>query len=177
MSRIGNQPIPVPAGVEFKQGADAVTVKGPKGSLNAVLVAHVSAAVNGNTIVVSRASENRVARANHGLMRSLIANMVEGVSTGFQKKLQIIGIGYRADVRGSQLVMQLGYSHPIEYTIPSGISIEVDKQNNVTISGIDKQAVGQVAAELRAYRKPDHYKGKGVRYADEYIRIKAGKSA
>lgn len=177
MSRIGNQPITVPAGVEFKTTDEAVTVKGPKGSLDAKFVAHVSAAIEGDTIVVSRASDNRVARANHGLMRSLIANMVEGVSTGFQKKLQIIGIGYRADVRGSQLVMQLGYSHPIEYPIPSGISIEVDKQNFVTVSGIDKQAVGQVAAELRAYRKPDHYKGKGVRYTDEYIRIKAGKSA
>ncbi len=177
MSRIGNQPITVPAGVEFKQTDGAVSVKGPKGSLDIKLVAHVSAALDGDIITVSRASENRVARANHGLMRSLIANMVEGVSTGFQKKLQIIGIGYRADVRGQQLVMQLGYSHPIEYAIPSGISIEVDKQNNVTIKGIDKQVVGQVAAELRAYRKPDHYKGKGVRYADEYIRIKAGKSA
>jgi large subunit ribosomal protein L6 len=177
MSRIGNQPIPVPTGVDFKQTDGAITVKGPKGTLDLKLVAHISANLEGDTITISRASENRVARANHGLMRSLIANMVVGVSTGFQKKLKIIGMGYRADVRGSQLVMQLGYSHPIEYTIPSGITIEVDKQNNVTVSGIDKQAVGQVAAELRAYRKPDHYKGKGVRYTDEYIRIKAGKSA
>lgn len=177
MSRIGNKPISVPTGVEFKQTGDSVSIKGPKGTLDASLVAHVSVARDGDSIIVSRASEHRVARANHGLMRSLVANMVEGVSKGFEKKLQIIGIGYRADVRGSKLTMQLGYSHPIEYAIPSGISIDVDKQNNVTIKGIDKQAVGQVAAELRAYRKPDHYKGKGVRYADEYIRIKAGKSA
>ena len=177
MSRIGNLPVPLPSGVNVSQADGQVTVKGPKGSLTANVVEHISIKPESDQIVFERASDHRTARANHGLMRSLVSNMVTGVTTGFSKKLQIIGIGYRADVRGSTLVMQLGYSHPIEYSIPSDISIEVDKQNNVTVSGIDKQQVGQVAAELRAYRKPDHYKGKGVRYADEYIRIKAGKSA
>ena len=177
MSRIGNLPIPLPSGVSLSQADGNVTVKGPKGSLTTKIVPLVSMEAQADQIVVSRDSDHRTARANHGLMRSLVANMVTGVTAGFQKKLQIIGIGYRADVRGSNLVMALGYSHPIEYAIPPGISIEVDKQNNVTVSGIDKQQVGQVAAELRSYRKPDHYKGKGVRYVDEYIRIKAGKSA
>lgn len=177
MSRIGKSPITVPSGVTatFKDGM--VNVKGPKGSLDAKLVAHIDGSVEDGNIVFTRADESRTARANHGLMRALVNNMVQGVTEGFSKKLSIIGIGYRADVRGSTLVMNLGYSHPIEYAIPSGISIEVDKQNNVTVSGIDKQQVGQTAAEIRAFRKPDHYKGKGVRYADEYIRIKAGKSA
>lgn len=177
MSRIGNRPITMPSGVSCTFSSDSVNVKGPKGSLTTKLVTYITGEMTDGQIVFARSSESRVARANHGLIRSLVANTVTGVSVGFQKKLQIIGIGYRADVRGSNLVMQLGYSHPIDYVIPDGITIEVDKQNNVTISGIDKQKVGQVAAEIRAFRKPDHYKGKGVRYADEHIRIKAGKSA
>lgn len=177
MSRIGKLPIDVPAGVDIRISADEVTVKGPKGNLSTRIVNHVSMAQEGAVLTVSRANEQREARANHGLMRSLVQNMVTGVTKGFEKKLSVIGVGYRADVRGSNLVMQLGYSHPIDYPIPSGISIEVDKKNNISVTGIDKQVVGQVAAEIRAFRKPDHYKGKGVRYTDEYVRIKAGKSA
>ncbi len=177
MSRIGKQPIALVSGVDVSVGDDAVTVKGPKGQLTQSIVSYVSVVVEDGNIVVNRASDSKPARANHGLMRALLSNMVTGVTTGFEKKLSVIGIGYRADVKGNQLVMQLGYSHPIEFSIPSGISIDVDKKNNISVKGVDKQQVGQVAAEIRAFRQPDHYKGKGVRYSDEYVRIKAGKSA
>jgi len=177
MSRIGRLPIPLPSGVQFSESDGAVTVKGPKGELRSALPANVSVALDGGQIVVQRDSDARQARANHGLARALVNNMVVGVSTGFEKKLEVIGIGYRAEVKGSALVMNLGYSHPIEFPVPQGISISVDKQNKITVAGIDKQQVGQVAAVIRAFRKPDHYKGKGVRYANEHVRIKTGKSA
>jgi large subunit ribosomal protein L6 len=176
MSRIGNRPIVIPAGVTITIGDD-VQVKGPKGSLNQTIVSLVSVAVTDNVLVVSRKNDSKPARANHGLMRALIQNMVTGVTAGYTKQLEIIGIGYRADVRGSKLVMQLGYSHPIEFDLPKGVDIVVDKQNNVTITGIDKCEVGQVAANIRDFRRPDHYKGKGIRYKGERVRIKAGKSA
>lgn len=176
MSRIGNRPIVIPAGVTVTIGDD-VQVKGPKGSLNQAIVSLVSVAVDDNVLVVSRKNDSKPARANHGLMRALIQNMVTGVTAGYTKQLEIIGIGYRADVRGSKLVMQLGYSHPIEFDLPKGIDIAVDKKNNVTITGIDKCQVGQVAANIRDFRRPDHYKGKGIRYKGERVRIKAGKSA
>jgi large subunit ribosomal protein L6 len=176
MSRIGKLPVPIPAGVTVDIG-DRVTVKGPKGELSQHLVKLVTVAVEGSEVIIRRDDESRPSRANHGLMRALINNMVVGVSTGFERKLQVIGVGYRAEVKGSKLVMNLGFSHPIEFNIPAGISIEADKTNIITIRGADKQAVGQTAAVIRGYRQPDHYKGKGVRYVDEQVRIKAGKSA
>ncbi|TVQ91752.1 MAG: 50S ribosomal protein L6 [Deltaproteobacteria bacterium] len=177
MSRIGRLPIPVPSGVTVKIDGDTVVVKGPKGELSSNLPEYTDAAVEGSEILITRSSDLRQARANHGLARALINNMVVGVSQGFQKSLEVIGIGYRADVKGNQLVLNLGYSHLVEYPIPDGISISVDKQNKVTVEGIDKQQVGQVAAVIRGFRKPDHYKGKGVRYSGEHVRLKAGKSA
>ena len=177
MSRIGRLPIDVPAGVTVTIGDTEVSVKGPKGNLSQPLVDHVSVAVEGNTVTVSRSSEAKQARANHGLMRSLLNNMVVGVHTGFTKQLEVIGIGYRSQVQGRKLVMNLGYSHPIEFAIPDGIEIAVDKKGIISVSGADKQAVGQVAAKIRGFRKPDHYKGKGVRYLGEHVRLKAGKSA
>lgn len=176
MSRIGKLPIPIPSGVTVQVG-DRVAVKGPKGELSQHIVKLVGITVEGNEVIVSRADDSRPSRANHGLMRALINNMVVGVSTGFERKLQVIGVGYRAEVKGSKLVMNLGFSHPIEFDIPKGITIEADKTNIITVRGADKQAVGQTAAVIRGYRKPDHYKGKGVRYVDEQVRIKAGKSA
>ncbi len=177
MSRIGKQPVELPSGVTVSLTADSVTVKGPKGTLNQAIVDLVTVKQDGSTIVCTRANDSKPARAYHGLMRSLIDNMVTGVTKGFEKKLSVLGVGYRADVKGRNLVMNLGYSHPIEFSIPDGIDIAVDKQNNITVGGCDKQQVGQVAAKIRSFRKPDHYKGKGVRYADEYVRLKAGKSA
>jgi len=177
MSRVGKQPISLPKGVTVSVADGQVKVKGPKGELTQSLVSRVSVSVDGETVQVNRADESRPSRANHGLMRALVANMVLGVDKGFEKKLEVIGVGYRADVKGTNLVMNLGYSHLINYAIPDGIKVEVDKQNVITVQGIDKQKVGQVAAEIRGFRKPDSYKGKGVRYVGEYIRIKAGKSA
>lgn len=177
MSRIGKQPISIPSGVTVDVKDGIVSVKGPKGILTQAVVAYVAVAVEGNEVICTRQDDSKPSRANHGLIRSLVANMVEGVSKGFEKKLTVLGVGYRADVKGQTLVLNLGYSHPIEFAIPTGIAVEVDKANNITIGGIDKQQVGQVAAVIRGYRTPDHYKGKGVRYFDEQVRIKSGKSA
>lgn len=177
MSRIGKKPISIPTGVTVSVDGDSVGVKGPKGSLTQTLVRHISVTVEDNQVLVHRANDSRMARANHGLIRALLNNMVVGVSKGFEKKLAVKGVGYRVDVRGSKLVLNLGFSHPIEYAIPSDIKIEVDRANNISVTGVDKQRVGQVAAVLRNFRKPDRYKGKGVRYADERILLKAGKSA
>lgn len=177
MSRVGKRPISIPNGVTVELLGDVVKVKGPKGELTQGSVEYISVAVEDSKVVLVRSSESKPARSNHGLLRSLINNMVIGVSAGFSKQLKVIGTGYRADVKGSNLVMNLGYSHLIEYPIPSGIKISVSKDNTVTVGGIDKQQVGQVAAELRAFRKPDRYKGKGVRYVDEVIILKTGKTA
>jgi large subunit ribosomal protein L6 len=177
MSRVGKQPVAIPKGVNVSVSSDTVTVKGPKGELKQVLPALVSAAVEGGEVLVSRADDSRDARARHGLVRALLKNMVVGVTSGFEKKLEIQGVGFRAEVKGKTLVMNLGYSHPVEYAIPAGIAIAVDKNVNVSVSGIDRQAVGQVAAVIRKFREPDHYKGKGIRYVGEYVRIKTGKSA
>lgn len=177
MSRIGRMPVTVPGGVTIDIKSDVVAVKGPKGQLQQPLVDFVEVAVEGSEVNVTRTSDHKQARANHGLMRALINNMVVGVSTGFSKKLEVIGIGYRADVKGKDLVLNLGYSHLVEFPIPDGITISVDKQNKILVEGVDKQQVGQVAAKIRGFREPDHYKGKGVRYVGEYVRIKAGKSA
>ncbi|MBA2319636.1 MAG: 50S ribosomal protein L6 [Deltaproteobacteria bacterium] len=177
MSRVGKQPVVIPKGVTVSVSSDTVTVKGPKGELQQVIPSLVSAAVEGGEVVISRADDSRDARARHGLVRALVRNMVVGVTTGFEKKLEIQGVGFRAEVKGKTLVMNLGYSHPVEYPIPAGISIAVEKNVNLSVQGIDRQRVGQVAAVIRKFREPDHYKGKGVRYVGEYVRIKTGKSA
>lgn len=176
MSRIGNQPVPLPKGVTFEIAEGEMRVKGPKGALSRRLVDGVSFKTEDDQVVLERDADTPRLRANHGLMRALLANMVEGVTKGFERRLEIIGVGYRAEVKGSSLVMSLGYSHPIEYPFPEGITIAVEKNNKMVVSGIDKERVGQVAAELRSFRPPDSYKGKGVRYEGEYVRIKAGKS-
>lgn len=176
MSRIGKKPIPLPQGVDVHVGNGVVQVKGPKGQLLVHLMPGISAEVDDGVLTVNRANEERQTRAYHGLNRALIANAVTGVSEGWKKGLEIIGIGYRAEKKESAVVLNLGYSHPIEYPIPEGIDIEVDpKANKLEVVGIDRQKVGQVAAELRGLRPPEPYKGKGVRYAGEYVRIKAGK--
>ena len=178
MSRIGNKPIPLPKGVEVKQEGDAVSVKGPKGTLKTQVVSGIGVKVENNVVSFSRANDEGRNRAAHGLMRALVANNVKGVSEGFKKELDIIGVGYRAEVKGKEVVFQLGYSHPVRFAIPQGIDIAIDaKTGHITVSGIDKQKVGQTAAEIRALREPDPYKGKGIKYTDEVIRRKAGKAA
>ena len=177
MSRIGNAIIKIPSGVTIDVGGDNVTVKGPKGQLVQARVIGIQFVQTDGTLSLTRDNETKQVRANHGLMRSLVANMVEGVTQGFKKDLEIRGVGYRAAVKGSNLEMNLGYSHPIVFKIPKGIEIKVDKNTSISVTGIDKQQVGQVAANIRDYRKPDHYKGKGVRYVGEYVRLKAGKTA
>jgi len=176
MSRIGVKPVVVPKGVDVKVANGRLSVKGPKGLLGVKVASGISfSQADGNCNVV-RSGDSPNQRANHGLMRALLANMVKGVSEGFEKKLEITGVGYKADVRGSSIVLNLGYSHPITYPFPDGIQIAVDGGTKLTVKGIDKEKVGQVAAEIRSMRPPDSYKGKGVRYAGEYIRLKAGKS-
>src|SRR5688572_6749487 len=173
MSRIGKLPVQIPSGVTITVAADKVQVKGPKGTLAHFLPAHVAVKVDGGKLVVDRTSDMKQARANHGLMRAVVRNMDEGVTKGFEKKLEIVGVGFRAEVKGKNLVLNIGYSHQVEYAIPQGVTITVDKTGGVSVAGIDKQQVGQVAADIRSFRKPDAYKGKGVRYAGEYIRLKA----
>jgi len=178
MSRIGNKPIELPKGVEVKQVGQAVTVKGPKGTLSTDLVPGIGVKVENNVVSFTRGDEEKKSRAFHGLVRALVANNVRGVSEGFKRELDIVGVGYRAEVKGKEVVFQLGYSHPVRFAIPQGIEITVDaKSGHIVITGIDKQKVGQTAAEIRALRKPDPYKGKGVKYSDEVIRRKAGKAA
>jgi large subunit ribosomal protein L6 len=178
MSRIGKKEIPLPKGVEVKQDGNAVTVKGPKGTLSTQLVEGIGVKVENNVVQFTRRDEEKKTRAFHGLVRALVANNVKGVSEGFKRELDIVGVGYRAEVKGKEVVFQLGYSHPIKFPIPAGIDITVDaKSGHITITGIDKQKVGQVAAEIRSLREPDPYKGKGIKYSDEVIRRKAGKAA
>jgi len=176
MSRIGRQPIAIPTGVDVHVGHGVVQVKGPKGSILINLQPKISASMDSGQLQLKCDSTARQSQAFFGLNRALIANAVTGVSTGWQKVLEIVGIGYRAEATGPAVVFHLGYSHSIEYGIPEGISIDVDaKANRITVSGIDRQRVGQVAAEIRALRPPEPYKGKGIRYSGEYVRIKAGK--
>jgi len=178
MSRIGNKPIELPKGVEVKQVGEAVTVKGPKGSLSTNLVPGIGVKVENNVVSFTRGDEEKKSRAFHGLVRALVANNVRGVSEGFKRELDIVGVGYRAEVKGKEVVFQLGYSHPVRFAIPQGIEITVDaKTGHIVITGIDKQKVGQTAAEIRSLREPDPYKGKGIKYSDEVIRRKAGKAA
>jgi large subunit ribosomal protein L6 len=177
MSRIGKKPITFPKNVKISQSADIVKVEGPKGTLSSKLPEGITVAIGEGNIVVERKSEELSARAYHGLARTLIGNMVQGVSAGFEKKLEISGVGYRAELSGNNLKFVLGFSSPVEYNIPKGIDIKLDKQVNIVVSGIDKQLVGRVAAEIRSLKKPEPYKCKGIKYADEYIKRKAGKSA
>ncbi len=176
MSRIGKKPIVLPQAVKVELKEGLVSVKGPKGSLSRPLVEGIQVEITDNTVNVKRTSDDKRTRSYHGLMRTLVSNMVDGVSKGFEKKLEIVGIGYRSEVHGNKLILHLGYSHPIDFPLPSGISAEVEKQTLVTIKGIDKELVGQIAAKVRGLRKPDPYKGKGVKYATEVLRKKAGKT-
>ena len=176
MSRIGRLPIPVPAGVEVKIDGNVVSVKGSKGTLTHTVPAPITAAVEGDSIVVTRPDDERVSRSLHGLTRTLINNNILGVTTGFTKGLEIVGTGYRVTAKGSDIEFALGYSHPILVQAPAGITFTVEGNTKLTVSGIDKQAVGEVAANIRKLRKPEPYKGKGVRYAGEVVRRKAGKS-
>lgn len=177
MSRIGKMPITLAAGVDVTVAdGNLVTVKGPKGTLTRKFHADMNITKDGAVITVSRPTDNKEHRALHGLTRTLLANMVEGVSTGFSKELEINGVGYKAALQGKQLVLNLGYSHPINVDTPDGITFEVPSPLKVVIKGADKQQVGQVASEIRGYRPPEPYLGKGVKYVDEKIRRKAGKS-
>jgi large subunit ribosomal protein L6 len=176
MSRIGKKPIALPKGVKAEIKDGVVSVQGQKGTLQRPLLEGVELDIASEVITLTRTSEDKRSRSYHGLMRTLVANMVEGVSKGFEKKLEIVGIGYRSELKGDSLALFLGYSHPIDFPLPQGISAEVEKQTLVTIRGIDKELVGQVAAKIRDLRKPDPYKGKGVKYAGEIIRKKAGKT-
>jgi len=176
MSRIGNSPIAVPDGVEVKISGDDVQVKGPKGSLSQTLTEGITASVEDGVVSIARDNDERNTRALHGLMRSLINNMVIGVSEGYSKELTAVGVGYRAALKGKQLELQVGFSHPVEIDAPDGITFEVPEPTRIIVGGTDKQLVGQVAANIRAVRPPEPYKGKGIRYADEHVRRKAGKA-
>ena len=176
MSRIGKLPINIPSGVKIDFQGARISVQGPKGKLARDLPRDVKIVVEGEQIVINRLSEEKEHRSLQGLTRSLIANMVDGVTKGFEKVLEISGVGYRADVKGQTLNLALGYSHPIEYSLPEGISAEVEKQTRISVRGIDKELVGATAAKIRSFREPEPYKGKGIKYADEQIVRKAGKT-
>jgi large subunit ribosomal protein L6 len=177
MSRIGKEPIPIPDGVKVQIEGSRVTVDGPKGSLHQDVSPDMAVTLDEGMVKVARPSDERQHRSLHGLTRSLIANMVEGVTNGYQKVLEIHGVGYRAALQGKDLDLQLGFSHPVPFKAPEGIEFEVPVPNRIIVRGIDKQQVGEVAADIRKIRKPEPYKGKGVRYEGEYVRKKAGKAA
>ncbi len=178
MSRIGKLPISIPSGVTITVGDEnAVTVKGPKGELTAELCPEMELSMEDGHMTVKRPSDDKEHRALHGLTRSLLNNMVVGVTTGFQKNLEIVGVGYRAQLQGTTLVLNVGYSHPVEIVPPEGISFEVPAPTKIIVKGIDKQKVGQTAADIRVIRKPEPYKGKGIRYEGEFVRHKEGKTA
>ena len=176
MSRIGKLPVAIPAGVEVNVEGSTVTVKGPQGTLSRTMNSNMSIKMEDNTVVVTRPNDNKENRSLHGLTRTLIANMIEGVNTGYKKELEINGIGYRAAMAGTNLEMNIGFSHKVIMAQPEGIKIEVPSPNKIIISGPDKQKVGQFAAEVREKRPPEPYKGKGIKYVDEYIRRKEGKT-
>ena len=177
MSRIGKLPVAIPSGVTVDHREPLLTVRGPKGELTLDVHPAMTVHVGEREVVVGRPSDGRVHRSLHGLTRALIANMVHGVTSGYSKTLEIVGVGYRAQKKGRQLVLSLGYSHTIDYPEPEGITLECPRQDLVVVNGIDKQKVGQVAAEIRSFRPPEPYKGKGVRYQGEHIRRKVGKTA
>jgi large subunit ribosomal protein L6 len=177
MSRVGKSPINVPLGVDVDVEGDHITIKGPKGTLERTIPGAIRVEDNGDTLTVVRPNDERQNRALHGLVRSLVNNMVFGVTEGFRKELEIVGVGYRATARGpNAMELALGFSHPVSITAPEGITFEVPAPNRIVVSGIDKEMVGQVAADIRAWRKPEPYKGKGVRYAGEHVQRKAGKA-
>lgn len=177
MSRIGKKPVQIPAGVEVAVNDQNVVVKGPKGQLDFTFAECISVNVEGNEAVVTRANDERESRAMHGLTRALLHNMVVGVSEGFSKSLELAGVGYRVALKGSTLDLSLGYSHPVTYDAPEGITFEVPDNTHINVKGISKQQVGQVAAEIRSKRPPEPYKGKGIHYVGEHIRRKLGKAA
>ena len=177
MSRIGKQPVAVPANVEVTIDGHNLTVKGPKGELHRSFNPMMTIAREGEEIIVSRPDDSREAKSLHGLTRTLIHNMVEGVEKGFQKKLQLVGVGYRAALKGTSLELSLGYSHPVVIEAPEGINFEVPSQTEIIVHGASKEQVGQVAADIRKWRKPEPYKGKGIRYEGEVVRRKLGKAA
>jgi large subunit ribosomal protein L6 len=176
MSRIGKRPISIPQKVTVTIEGQQVAVKGPKGELSRTLPNEVIVEQEGDTLLVKRRDESRAARQRHGLCRTLVSNMVEGVSQGFQRRLEIQGVGYRAQVQGRNLVLSVGYSHPVQIEPPDGVQMAVENNTNVLVSGIDKEIVGNIAARIRAVRPPEPYKGKGIRYAGEFVRRKAGKA-
>ncbi|KXZ38996.1 large subunit ribosomal protein L6 [Alkalithermobacter thermoalcaliphilus JW-YL-7 = DSM 7308] len=177
MSRIGVKPIEIAQGVEVKVDSNnTVTVKGPKGELTKQFSSDMKISVEGNVVTVERPTNNKKHKSLHGLTRTLIANMVEGVTKGYEKKLELVGVGYRAQKQGKKLVMSLGFSHPVEMEDPEGITVEVPSQTEIIVKGIDKQLVGNYAAKIRAWREPEPYKGKGIKYAGEVIRRKEGKT-
>ena len=176
MSRIGKLPIAIPDGVEVKIEGNVLTAKGPKGTETVEFPSEIEVVINEKEVAVNRKAEDRKSRSLHGLFRTLIANAVEGVSKGFEKKLEIVGVGYRANMEGSNLNMALGYSHPVLVVPPTGVTIAVEANTKITVSGTNKQSVGDVAAFIRSKRPPEVYKGKGVKYEGEYIRRKAGKA-
>lgn len=176
MSRIGKKPIAIPAGVEVKLDGTVITVKGAKGTLTRELHPNITVEIDGAVINVSRPNDEKLNRSLHGLTRTLISNMVIGVSEGYKKELEVNGVGYRAEVKGKDLVLKIGYSHDVIMTAPEGITVETPTPNKVVVSGPDKQAVGQFAANIREKRPPEPYKGKGIKYVDEYIRRKEGKA-
>lgn len=176
MSRIGNKPIEIPSGVTITQNGNTLTVKGPKGELTRSFNPDMTIKVDEKTIVVTRPSDNKEHRAIHGTTRSLIANMVEGVSKGFEKSLELVGVGYRAQKQGNKLILNVGYSHPVEIVPENGLEIDVPANTKIVVKGIDKEKVGALAADIRAIRPPEPYKGKGIRYEGEYVRRKEGKT-
>ena len=176
MSRIGKRPIPIPNKVTVDINGDHIVVNGPKGTLERTLPSHVSISQEGDNLQVQRQDDSRIARERHGLSRTLVFNMIEGVSNGFETRLEIQGVGYRAQAQGNKLTLNLGYSKPVEMSMPQGIDIKVENNTLVIVSGIDKEIVGNIAAKIREVRSPEPYKGKGVRYLGEFVRRKAGKS-
>lgn len=177
MSRIGKKPISIPQGVKVHIDGNVVRAEGPKGRLAHTVPAGISARLDKDQLLIGRDSDARMVRALHGLTRSLVANMVTGVTAGFERKLEIVGIGYRAQLQGKNIQLALGYSHPVIFPLPDGVTAEIDRQTQVTLRGADKALLGETAAKLRSLRKPDPYKGKGIKYADEVIRRKVGKKA
>ena len=176
MSRVGKMPITVPQGVKVDIKQNEVTVTGPKGELRRNLSPDMAITLQDNTLIVSRPSDSKEHRSLHGLTRSLLANMVEGVTSGFQKYLEIVGVGYRAEKAGDKLTFRIGYSHPVEVSPLPGITLDVEGANRIKVTGINKEVVGEMAANIRAIRPPDSYKGKGIRYAGEVVHLKAGKA-